>query len=56
MSPEKKQQASSLSTGDRLAINGWAAFLTSATEMNVGGSNAGTMQEMWLTWLKTAPE
>jgi len=56
MSPEKKQQTSSFSTGDRFAVNGWTAFLTSATEMNVGGSDAERRQEMWLTCLNTAPE
>ena len=56
MSLEKKQQGSSLSTGDRLAINGWAAFLTSATEMDDGGSDAGRTEEVQLTCLNIAPE
>lgn len=56
MSPEKKQQGSSLSTGDRLAINGWAAFLTSATEMDVGGSDVGRTEDVQLTCLNRAPE
>lgn len=56
MSPEKKQQGSSLSTGDRLAVNGWAAFLTSATDMDVGGSDVGRTEEVQLTCLNRAPE
>lgn len=56
MSPEKKQQGSSLTTGDRLAVDGWAAFPTSATETNVGGSDTGVMEEGQLTCLNTGPE
>lgn len=56
MSPEKKQQGSSLSAGDRLAINGWAAFLTFATEMDVGGFDVGKMEEVQLTCLNIAPD
>lgn len=56
MSPEKKQQGSSISTEVRLAINGWAAFLTSATLIDVGGSDSGRTEKVQPTSLNTAPE
>lgn len=58
MAPEKKQRASSLSAGVRLAISGWAAFLSSALEWaaEIGGSDAGRTEEVPLTSLSTAPE